>query len=608
MMDDINSNETEMTDDERFVWKQIQFVRQGSFIKVLRGQRTMDRLRQLTAVESAWVSATSMAIVAETNDQVGLYESVEPWASYETGEQQLRHLEKEVRNPTGDQKADRNRARARAMLVLQCCVKLMRRVSDRTRARGLLTQAIDLISKSAGEALKSQHIESLFYFWLGRTYSLEYDFEKAVLHFQIALDVADRNLKTKLRDVEHLDKDRRAEQVAAGNYVLSTILGFGLGQLRQLEGRLQDSLQFLRVAVPLSRGSEDYHRRGFAHLLIGTALRSQGQDADIISAVAHLLEAKMLLGGDSKLGLSDQEVPPHHLHLARVDHQLALLSYDQRESSGDPQAALEGAKKLNERAQEESNHRSCRNYRDPVLDYGILVVKSLIGTALGEYDTASGDAQEAIAIIEKDQVPRWISGWAWLAKGRALAENIRDRNQLAEIRGAEAAFDQVPANDAHLRKTDRAAAILYSSLLYSEKAGDTYTASVYFDRAKPLFQNSEHRWLKTLADKAEKALWSDRGFTCTFDIEKLLHEGKTNKPKQPWSYVTEHINRKVRDKLLLLKRGDLEPGPESKDETDRVTKVAEQLGIGRATFYKWVRDSEFPEEFKSARRRGRKKR
>src|ERR1035441_6871262 len=275
------------------VQSSIQLVRKGSFIAVFKDTGRLETLTSLAqSTSSDWVGVVSRAILAETYDQVGLYKKAEEWATYDVGRQSLRVLQEEIEAGI----ADRNTARARAMLILQCAVSRFRRESGHTEALQLLNQAIDLITKNEGEALRSLHVRSLFYFWRGRIHTLQYEFEEAESDFQYALDVVDRNLEWKLRNVDQLDEAKRNEQVAAGNYALATCLGFGFGQLRQLEGKLVESLRFLKVAVPLSRGSVDFHRRGFAHLLTGIALRSRGwedgQNNDLDAAESHLLEAR----------------------------------------------------------------------------------------------------------------------------------------------------------------------------------------------------------------------------------------------------------------------------------------------------------------------------
>lgn len=572
-----------------FVKSQIELVRQGLFLKVFGNQKAMDKLKELaSSIDAGWPGINSKAILAETHDQVGRYHECGQWCSRDDAQQQLNQLESDLPVPM----EKRDLARARLMLVLQCAIVELR-LRNYRGAREILDKAINIFERHVtrrGPGLHRQHIESLFYFWRGRTFALEYAFESAEADFQKALAVADLNLEDKLikkvfslTDEEEKTKERH-RQVAAGNFVLATVLGFGLGNTKQLAGKLHESLQFLRLAVPLSRGSEDFHRRGFAHLLLGTALRSQGDDPE--SAKKHIKDS-LILFGESEDGnvLDDTPGRVHYLHLARANHQLALHTYDQAPYTPDPPKELKAALELNKKAECYSMDPTCKSHYDPVLNYGIAVLRSLLETALENFPAGLSKAEEAILMIENRSLPAWISGWAWTAKGRALANLVpgntpltdQDRNNISK---AQISFEKTYA-DENARPADRAAAHFYLSRLYS-KTDDRSGARNHYDLGKKMLgKNPEYRWLRDLAKGTAHMLGrDDDGFRCVFDIEELLKEGQDKREKDLWSYISNSVVAGAREKLLKLKLKDL--------EESSVKTVADELGISHATLYAWL--------------------
>ncbi len=566
----------------------IQLVRKGSFISVL---PNIKALIPLAESRTDWLGFSSRAIIAETYDQLGSYDQAARWVTLGIGEDAVTSLKKET---------DRDAIRALAMLILQCAVSQFRQESGQEHGLRLLNDAIEFINANQ-EGAGALHIRSLLYFWRGRIHSTRYQFETAERDFQDALDIADRNLKDKLKDVHLLqvrDEKEYIKQVLAGNYVLATCLGFGLGQLRQLEGKLDDSLQFLRVAVPLFRGSIDFHRRGYAHLLMGIALRSRSRarhdkQDELNAADEYLWEAKRLFGGEEQ-DEQQNRIPPHHLHLARVYHQLALSTFN-RVTPGTPYAKLSNEEKvylpraqiLNDQAKTESDQPSCKDYRDPVLDYGIAVLHSLIETTLNRYQNATARAGEAIRIISARNLPKWLHGWAWVAKGMAhadqVAPNAADR-QGVNFLNAEDAFTRV-FQDEDVRATDRAAALLHLSLMYS-KTGLKTKAGVHFDRAMRLVELSEHGWIKVLARNVGKEL-GDRDVIWTFNATNALELARNN-GEPAWASIKKLADIEVRKRLLRL-------SPSGLDTEAGIKEMAELLSISRATLFNWLRELRDPD-------------
>ncbi len=576
--------------NERFIESSIQLVRIGSFIPVFQNQESLKRLREL-AVQPDWLGWQSRAILAEIYDQVGAYDEAGELATPEIGKAQLDALGREV------QKKDpaRHFVRAHTWLLLQCALSQFRRKGGQKDALALLESTIKLIDANKGEALSSQHIQSLLYFWRGRIHTSSYAFTEAEKDFKLALKVADRTLREKLQKAEESnDEDvrvrERQRQASAGNYVLSACLGFGLGQLRQIEGRILDSLQLLSVAVPLSRGSGDFHRRGYAHMLMGTALRSQN---DLDAADIELQEAERLLGGGD-----GEDIPQHRLHLARVYHQRALSQYNRVPADGETskyRLHLEEAKRLNERAESLSGHPSYAGYHDPLLDYGIKVAHSLVRTALRDFTAAVDFAQQAIGMFH--DLPRGAHGWATVAKGMAWAEQVRGSGDTGWIRDAENAFGEVIKAD-DVRVIDRAAAHLHLSRLYS-KIGQPLKAAVHYDRAELLAKDSEHGWIQGLSEVAKRELRTSLGPELNLNVKDLMTAGR-EKNVDVWPYIADFVDTEVKKRVIWLSRETLakEDGP---------AKMAQELGLARATIFNWKRHPElkdlFPDSDGKRRRR-----
>src|SRR5438477_422203 len=73
-----------------------------------------------------------------------------------------------------------------------------------------------------------------------------------------------------------------------------------------------------------------------------------------------------------------------YLHLARVQHQLALRNFDLAESKmteNERIQCLRVAEEANEQARKYADDQSCKEFPDPELDYGIEVLRSMIHTA-----------------------------------------------------------------------------------------------------------------------------------------------------------------------------------------------------------------------------------
>jgi hypothetical protein len=290
----------------------------------------------------------------------------------------------------------------------------------------------------------------------------------------------------------------------------------------------------------------------------------------------------------------------HYLHLARAKHQLALYSYDETtrrdNRMGKPVRQLEAARLLNEQAQSYAEHPSCANFSDPVLRYGIAVLRSLIESGLHNHSHAVEAAENAIRMIDDESLPPWIRGWAWTAKGRALASSVKaadDHKPIATddhkaIEDAQLAFERV-YRDATARPADGAAAHFYLSILFSKIRMDA-KAQFHLEAGKGISKPLEYRWLRDLEADAEQARRSDKGLVCTFDIEDLVEKGKD------WDGITGDIAKAVRDAVLRLKFEEL-------IKADGVTKVAEKLKVSRATLYSWIKHSEVGKEIQDTRNR-----
>jgi tetratricopeptide (TPR) repeat protein len=287
---------------------------------------------------------------------------------------------------------------------------------------------------------------------------------------------------------------------------------------------------------------------------------------DLRAADEHLTEARRLLGGTEEKHL------PHHLHLARVYHQLALSRYNR---IGRNCEDLKEAEEMNNKAEEESNNEACKEHRDPVLDYGIAVARSLITTDLRNYVEARRSADSAIEMFPK--LPRVTHGWAWVAKGMALAGALPDAS--SDYGEAERAFKQALSEE--VRVTDRAAAHLHLALLYA-KVGSTDKASIHYDRAIELVPQSEHGWIRDLAKRVEQTLGEKgMGYRCSFDVSELLRHA--NKDEGAWRYIEDFVSREIRSKLMRLMDSEI--------RDKGVPAVADELGIGQATLYLWLRQA-----------------
>lgn len=561
---------------QKFVDSAIQAVRVGSFTTVYQDNRRMRILANL-ARRPDLLGVQSTAILAEIYDQVGKYKDAGLLVNIDVAKREIRALREEINL----QRARRSAVRAHSWLILQCAISQFRREGAQAQALNLIDEALEMIGADRGTVMNSQHIQSLFHFWRGRINTARYNFREADIDFQTALRVADETLREKLQLAERTATEQDRERVRfihiqAGNYVMATCLSFGLGQSRQWEGRLFDSLWFLRAAVPLSRSSSDFHRRGFAHLLAGTVLRGIAQRGtkDFDAADEELSEARALLGHSER---------PHQLHLARVYHQLALSKYNRvplegaksdadRESLGD-------ALQLNEYSARLSGDADYEGYRDPMLEYGIKVARSLIETAMGNYSKAYECALEALD-SNAGTLPKGTRGSALIARAMARADRVHETGQQAEISDAETAFAAVLKEPA-LRATDRAVAHLQLSRLYS-RIGQPFRAAVHYDRALPLVEASEHGWVKDLQRTAKLALTTFPGPELTVDVKELTEAAKA-KNLDPWSYITRYIDVDLKRRLLMLNQSTLQ-------ERDGEAKLAKELGLTRATIFNWKKD------------------
>ncbi len=582
---------------ETFVAERVQLVRTGRFTELIENEPEFDFLTKLAQEpQRGYVQAQCAAIVAETNDQVSRYVDARKYANRDIGDKQLGQLEDHLRQPN----PSRTVVRAHAWLLLQCAVSEFRSENGQSDALRLLERGISLITRNRGAAIGSQHIQSLFHFWKGRIYSAAlYKFPDSDLDFEAALRVADETLNEKLQDAaQRGDENLRNIHIAAGTYVLSTIFSFGLGQARQLQSKLRDSIWFLRAAVPLSRGSRDLHRRGFAHLLMGTALRG----------VARYKDDPRMVAADDELelakGLLDHRSYPHRLHLARVHHQIALSRFNRiphgRAAETEFKMYLEHALSNNVRAKELSEDPLYDGFHDPLLDYGIAVVSSLIETARGNYDVGSANADEALAKIGSNFPggPR-TRGWGLVAKGIAFADQVTRPDQQAEIEKAVETLGSV-ATDEDMRDVDRAAAYLHLARLYS-RIGQHFKAEHHRGLAAPLVDKSEHGWIKDLESETRTYLKGDSGSELHVNVDDLLQQGSGSE-KGAWKHIIDFVESDLKQRLLAVPRFQ-----RLLTEPDGEAKVAKELGISRATLFLWKKDHAIKWLFPVQGRRGRPK-
>lgn len=556
----------------------IEKVRIGSFISVYQDEQTW---LKTVAGRTDYLGAQGSAILAESLDQVGKYPEVRQYADYNIGLKQLDKLEAAIEqaNPV------REVVRGHAWLVLQCGVSEFRRDKGHTQGLDLLNRGIEIIARKSGKVIDSQHIQSLFYFWRARILSTAlYDFPNADLDFKNALSVADQSFAKKLREAELADPatmERKREwrtEVAVGAHVLSTILSFGLAQARQQDSKLSESLWFLRAAVPLSRTSTDLHRRGFAHLLMGTALRGIAQMKDLAGAEEQLKTAQTLL----------EQPVPHELHLARLYHQVALLRYNLVPPgvwrTGEYHNLLDQALHVNRKAADKTGGYG--EFKDHLLEYGIKVVQSLIETARGNFGAADRLADEAITTISPT-VPRPTHGWALVAKGMALAESVEQGATSDKIQNAERAL-RIVADDTALRATDRAAALLHLSRMYA-RTSQRFKAETHFAAAEPLVKNSEHGWLKDLAESAKPK--EDSGPELRVDLEDML--AKTRQAgEKPWKSITRSLETDLKKRFLAM-----DEIQKMLTQSNGEEKAARALGITRATLFNWKKEEGLKEFF-----------
>ena len=120
----------------------------------------------------------------------------------------------------------------------------------------------------------------------------------------------------------------------------------------------------------------------------------------------------------------------------------------------------------------------------------------------------------------------------------ALAERVEGHDQVADIRKAENTL-LIVVEDRDLRQTDRAAALLHLSRLYS-KIGQPFKAEIHCKRALPLVRGSEHGWLKDLRKSAKVSLKVDTGPELRLNIEELLKAGNESR-KGPWRYINRQL-------------------------------------------------------------------
>lgn len=571
-------------------------VRKGQFAQLKSDERLMGRLKKSAhSREDSYLSLTSRAVLAETYDQLGTYALVGEYANSEVGGKQLERLASQLDSGGGEARSDEELALARVQLIMQSAIAEFRRAPKSDYPIKLLSRTIELIEGRSRTAPFNESIRTLCYFWRGRMWTAGFEFGKAKADFDRALVQIDDDL-----DVRAWGENKRAhwasdDQVAEGNYVLSTCHGFGLGHLYQLQGKLRESLHHLRVALPLSRGSADLHRRGYTHLLMGIALRSMGSPID---AQGQLDEADNHLKRAVDL-FKEQEIrcdgkipyvsPCHHLHMARAYHQLALAHYTMAEPST-PGAAqhLERAKELIEMAKGESEHETCNDYVDPILAYGILVVRSMVFRSLNSPLDARASAEAAIKMVEEKKITAWAKGGAYIAAGRALTDlgNQNDAEADRLYGEAEEKFKKA-IDDEEVRDTDRAAAHLFLSRLYLRRK-DIWRASAHFSHARPIVEKSQHGWLKNLCVSVETGDHEVGRYSLIFDLPALSASARAEGLPR-WGYVMSEVTRRVQFQLVRLQfkeAGAFEM--DRKLAPKELAEIIEKMGVSRATAYNWL--------------------
>ncbi len=178
-----------MTREAAFLLKQIQLVRTGMFTAVAQDGKTLAQLKDLSRRKDQY-GYQSAALIAEIKDQVGEYQQASDFANYVVGTSQLTLLADAIRL-----RRPHEVVRAHAWLLLQCAVSEFRRVGGHQNGIDLLTGGINRISANRGEAINSQHIESLFYFWRCRILSIAcFSFLEENEDFNTAIPLPDTKL------------------------------------------------------------------------------------------------------------------------------------------------------------------------------------------------------------------------------------------------------------------------------------------------------------------------------------------------------------------------------------------------------------------------------
>jgi DNA-binding phage protein len=97
-----------------------------------------------------------------------------------------------------------------------------------------------------------------------------------------------------------------------------------------------------------------------------------------------------------------------------------------------------------------------------------------------------------------------------------------------------------------------------------------------------LVPQSEHGWIRDLAKRVEQTLGEKgMGYRCSFDVSELLRHA--NKDEGAWRYIEDFVSREIRSKLMRLMDSEI--------RDKGVPAVADELGIGQATLYLWLRQA-----------------
>jgi hypothetical protein len=229
-----------------------------------------------------------------------------------------------------------------------------------------------------------------------------------------------------------------------------------------------------------------------------------------------------------------------------------------------------------------------------MLVYGIKVATSLISTALGDYSAGRVYAEEAITCVSERNLPKVTHSWSWLAKGMAYAEGVTKAGQVSEIGDAERALIHHVIEEETARVTDRAAAHLHLSRLYS-RIDQPFKATVFYERAAQLVEDSEHGWTKELREITGKLLRESLSSTFTLDIQELLDRAKKEKiPALP--YIEKLVDTQIKRRLIWLQQDTLH-------DEDGAGKLARELGVTRTTIFNWKKDPTLRDVFPKNPRR-----